>query len=149
MFRVINISEIRSAKQKRFKFRDMPWLIAADLRKGYLLVKPNSLRGVWFASLGRQHFLCDILRRETLMKLRRIASMVLAANLSSTALAEPNLLYDILMQDVLINADYWTTKPQILGASLGFTRASTASKSTRDENKDGIGNKKMGHFAKY
>ena len=65
------------------------------------------------------------------MKLRRIASMVLAANLSSTALAEPNLLYDILMQDVLINADYWTTKPQILGASLGFTRASTASKSTR------------------
>ena len=45
------------------------------------------------------------------MKLRRIASMVLAANLSSTALAEPNLLYDILMQDVLINADYWTAKP--------------------------------------
>lgn len=56
------------------------------------------------------------------MKLLRIASVVLAAKLISAAEAAPNPLYDILMQDVLINADYWTTEPQILSASLGFTQ---------------------------
>lgn len=56
------------------------------------------------------------------MKLLRIASMILAASLCSTAKAEPNVLYEALMQDVLINADYWTTEPKILSASLGFTQ---------------------------
>jgi hypothetical protein len=56
------------------------------------------------------------------MKLLRIASVILAASLSSTAKAEPNVLYEALMQDVLINADYWTTEPKILSASLGFTQ---------------------------
>lgn len=56
------------------------------------------------------------------MKLLRIASVILAASLCSTAKAEPNVLYEALMQDVLINADYWTTEPKILSASLGFTQ---------------------------
>ena len=56
------------------------------------------------------------------MKLLRIASMILAASLCSTAKAEPNVLYEALMQDVLINADYWTAEPKILSASLGFTQ---------------------------
>jgi predicted outer membrane repeat protein len=56
------------------------------------------------------------------MKLLRIASVILAASLGSTAKAEPNVPYNILMQDVLINADYWTTQPEILSASLGFTQ---------------------------
>ena len=56
------------------------------------------------------------------MKLLRIASVILAASLNSAAKAEPNVLYEALMQDVLINADYWTTEPKILSASLGFTQ---------------------------
>lgn len=42
--------------------------------------------------------------------------------LASPVSAAPNPYYDSLMQDVLINADYWTIKPQIIGASLGFTQ---------------------------
>lgn len=56
------------------------------------------------------------------MKSPCIASLILAASLSSTAKAEPNVLYEALMQDVLINADYWTAEPRILSASLGFTQ---------------------------
>ena len=56
------------------------------------------------------------------MRLLRIASLVLAMSLSSTADAAPNFLYRVLMQDILINADYWTREPQILSASLGFTQ---------------------------
>lgn len=33
----------------------------------------------------------------------------------------PNPLYLTLMQDVLINADYWESEPRILAAGLGFT----------------------------
>ncbi len=29
--------------------------------------------------------------------------------------------YDLLMQDILINADYWEMEPRIMGAGLGFT----------------------------
>lgn len=41
---------------------------------------------------------------------------------SSPISAVPNPYYDSLMQDILINADYWTVKPQIIGAGLGFTQ---------------------------
>lgn len=34
---------------------------------------------------------------------------------------EPNPLYELLREDVLINADYYSDTPEILGASLGFT----------------------------
>lgn len=34
---------------------------------------------------------------------------------------QPNALYRLLNQDVLINADYYSNTPSILGASLGFT----------------------------
>ena len=33
----------------------------------------------------------------------------------------PNPLYKMLKQNVLINADYYSNTPSILGASLGFT----------------------------
>ena len=56
------------------------------------------------------------------MRSLSVASLVLAMSLSSAAKAEPNVLYRMLKQDVLINADYWTTQPQILSASLGFTQ---------------------------
>lgn len=32
-----------------------------------------------------------------------------------------NPIYRTLLQDILVNADYWETTPKILGASLGFT----------------------------
>ncbi|MDB5339779.1 MAG: hypothetical protein JWN70_5398 [Planctomycetaceae bacterium] len=34
---------------------------------------------------------------------------------------EPNALYELLREDVLTNADYYSDTPEILGASLGFT----------------------------
>lgn len=40
---------------------------------------------------------------------------------SSEPTGEPNALYDLLREDVLINADYYSNTPEILGASLGFT----------------------------
>ena len=51
-----------------------------------------------------------------------IALMGFALCLRSPVVAAPNPAYDSLMQDILIDADYWTVKPQILGAGLGFTQ---------------------------
>jgi hypothetical protein len=46
----------------------------------------------------------------------------LGLSLSLSALAESNPIYESLKHDILINADYWTQKPQIIGAGLGFTQ---------------------------
>jgi hypothetical protein len=51
-----------------------------------------------------------------------ISMMGVALCLLGPVGAAPNPAYDSLMQDILINADYWTVKPQILGAGLGFTQ---------------------------
>ncbi len=40
---------------------------------------------------------------------------------SSYPTGKPNPLYELLRQNVLINADYYSNTPSILGASLGFT----------------------------
>ena len=50
--------------------------------------------------------------------------LLLAPSLYGPARAEvdPTQAYQLLKQDVLINADYWESKPRILGAGLGFTR---------------------------
>ncbi len=40
---------------------------------------------------------------------------------SRQPIGRPNPLYKLLKQDVLINADYYSDTPEILGASLGFT----------------------------
>jgi hypothetical protein len=70
-----------------------------------------------------QRVLRTVLSGDIFMKSLRVASLILAMSLGSTAKADPpNVIYETLMQDILINADYWTTKPQILSASLGFTQ---------------------------
>jgi len=63
----------------------------------------------------------------------RVSTAVLAASLLAAALfavpasakpvraAAANPMYSSLMQDVLINADYWDKKPKMLAAGLGFT----------------------------
>ena len=40
---------------------------------------------------------------------------------SSTPTGRPTASYELLKKNVLINADYWSSTPSILGASLGFT----------------------------
>jgi hypothetical protein len=70
-----------------------------------------------------QRVLRTVLSGDIFMKSLRVASLMLAMSLGSNAKADPpNVIYETLMQDILINADYWTTKPQILSASLGFTQ---------------------------
>jgi hypothetical protein len=56
---------------------------------------------------------------------RVLSDVVLSLNppwsKSSPPTGPANPLYKMLEQDVLINADYYSTTPRILGASLGFT----------------------------
>ncbi len=60
------------------------------------------------------------MKRHSFQHKRWVVGITLPFCLS--AAAETNPIYATLKQDILINADYWTQKPQIIGAGLGFTQ---------------------------
>jgi hypothetical protein len=58
--------------------------------------------------------------RRQIVHMFTVAALVQLTSLS--ALAQPSNSYRLLMQNVLINADYWDEQPKIIGAGLGFTQ---------------------------